>query len=301
MSTLDNEDNSTVLLPKASTIQTTRHFQFGNHCTVAVIEEASSLIETHAVHVWPSAIVMCCYLMKYCIAEDESSSKSKSDTVFCELGCGCALPSLLCAKLGYRTIMTDRPVPNEASWKHKMMMQCSINAISANFELGAETGNRAASGAVILPLTWGKLEDKLIRLSKHANIRYLLGSDCFYDSSLFEPLIFTVSFILEEQRKRNNLDCEFITTYHERVDSYSLQHLLNKWNLQARIVPPSQFLSLDLYKHIYQATNTDNHGNDDTDEYNELCEQKYQEALHSIHTIIITLKCSNNSDTRHNN
>jgi len=270
-----------------------KRFEFGNQ-TVSVMEEASELSESHAMHVWPSAIVMCCYMQQLLLHEE-------SETV-CELGCGCALPGILCAKLGYRAILTDHPLPDEAAWKLKMMSQCSLNQVRPSFDVleqsSSESEEDIGDRAVILPLTWGQFDMNLIRLSKE-RIRYVIGSDCFYDPVLFEPLIVTVAYLLKEQAKRNN-ECEFISTYHERVDSYSIQHLLQKWGLKARIVPTCDYISPDIYQKIYHQP-SDNHDSNhekstshdekfspNTNNNDQLIQTKYQEAINNIRIIIIS-------------
>ena len=47
----------------------------------------------------------------------------------------------------------------------------------------------------IIGLTWGVFSSELIQLKGQVDI--LLGSDCFYDPVVFEDLLCTVAYILE--------------------------------------------------------------------------------------------------------
>ena len=54
----------------------------------------------------------------------------------------------------------------------------------------------------------------------------ILGSDIFYDPSVFEDILVSVSFILE-----GSPEARFIFTYQERSADWSIEPLLRKWNL----------------------------------------------------------------------
>jgi len=82
----------------------------------------------------------------------------------------------------------------------------------------------------ILGLTWGLFISNLTKLK--GQIDLIIGSDCFYDPSVFEDLLVTVSNILE-----NNPGAKFLTTYQERSSDWSILTLLNKWNLQCKHIP----------------------------------------------------------------
>jgi hypothetical protein len=190
----------------------------------------------------------------------------------CELGCGCAVPGILAAKMGHRVILTDYPQPDEPSWRTRILEQCRWNAVQDLCQ--------------ILPLKWGQFDNNLIYVSEQ-NIDYIIGSDCFYDSDLFEPLIATVAYLLSHcsKEKDSNSDtrlhsCKFVTTYHERVETYNIRHLLDKWHLEAQIMKTSDYITPELYEQIYYQSDYDS---------------KYQEAIHSIRIIILTLK-----DNSHN-
>lgn len=56
------------------------------------------------------------------------------------------------------------------------------------------------------------------------------GSDCFFEPATFEDIIVTVAYLLE-----NNYGAKFICTYQERSSDWSIEHLLEKWNLTCKV------------------------------------------------------------------
>ncbi|XP_025992135.1 methyltransferase-like protein 23 isoform X2 [Solenopsis invicta] len=54
----------------------------------------------------------------------------------------------------------------------------------------------------------------------------IIGSDCFYEPTLFEDVVVIVAFLLEK-----NPCAKFLCTYQERSADWSIEHLLNKWGL----------------------------------------------------------------------
>jgi hypothetical protein len=62
----------------------------------------------------------------------------------------------------------------------------------------------------------------------------------------FEPLLATVSYIIN----RHNPNCVFLTTYQNRSAKRNIDHLLEKWNLEGRIVDWEEF-GFDLSKFIF--------------------------------------------------
>lgn len=57
----------------------------------------------------------------------------------------------------------------------------------------------------------------------------VIGSDCLYDTTVFEEVIASVAFLLE-----NNKKASFICSYQVRSSDWSIENLLNKWNLACR-------------------------------------------------------------------
>lgn len=56
---------------------------------------------------------------------------------------------------------------------------------------------------------------------------YIIGSDIFYDPSVFESILVTVSFILDA-----NPAAKFVFSYQERSTDWSIESLLKKWDLK---------------------------------------------------------------------
>jgi methyltransferase-like protein 23 len=57
----------------------------------------------------------------------------------------------------------------------------------------------------------------------------VIGSDCLYDTSVFEEVIASVAFLLE-----NNPKATFICSYQLRSSDWSIENMLKKWNLSCR-------------------------------------------------------------------
>ena len=76
----------------------------------------------------------------------------------------------------------------------------------------------------IIGLTWGLLLNSVFNLGQ---IDLIIGSDCFYDPSVFEDILVTVSFLLEQ-----NPNARFIFTYQERSSDWTFQALLRKYSLE---------------------------------------------------------------------
>lgn len=81
----------------------------------------------------------------------------------------------------------------------------------------------------MLGLTWGLFLGNIFTLGP---IDLILGSDCFYEPSVFEDIIVTVAFLLEK-----NPQARFLCTYQERSADWSIEHLLHKWQLQCEQIP----------------------------------------------------------------
>lgn len=80
----------------------------------------------------------------------------------------------------------------------------------------------------VLGITWGLFLSNLFKLG---SIDLIIASDCFYDPNVFEDIIVTVSFLLDR-----NVNAKFLTVYQERSSDWSIEYLLNKWNLKCENV-----------------------------------------------------------------
>ncbi|XP_018334432.1 methyltransferase-like protein 23 isoform X2 [Agrilus planipennis] len=117
-----------------------------------------------------------------------------------ELGSGTALPGIVASKCGAEVTLTD-----------------SITL--------------PKSLAHITRLSWGLF---LTEISSIGPVDLILGSDCFYEPSVFEDIIITVSYCLEE-----NPNAKFLCAYQERSSDWSIEHLLVKWNLKCKVINTS--------------------------------------------------------------
>lgn len=57
----------------------------------------------------------------------------------------------------------------------------------------------------------------------------VIGSDCLYDTAVFEDVIASIAFILEQNPKAT-----FICSYQLRSSDWSIENLLKKWSLHCR-------------------------------------------------------------------
>jgi hypothetical protein len=82
----------------------------------------------------------------------------------------------------------------------------------------------------IVGITWGLFLHDLIQL--RGKVDLILGSDCFFDPSVFEDLISTIAYLLE-----SNPGAKFLGTYQERSSDWSIEPLLRKWGLACKHIP----------------------------------------------------------------
>ncbi|XP_042507665.1 methyltransferase-like protein 23 isoform X2 [Macadamia integrifolia] len=111
-----------------------------------------------------------------------------SGTSVVELGAGTSLPGLVAAKVGSDVTLTDN-------------------------------SNRLE----VLGLTWGEWDTPIFSLQPDI----VLGADVLYDSSDFDDLFATVTFLLQ-----NSPGSVFITTYHNRSGHHLIEYLMVKWGLK---------------------------------------------------------------------
>ncbi|XP_065362666.1 histone-arginine methyltransferase METTL23 [Calliphora vicina] len=128
-----------------------------------------------------------------------------------ELGAGTALPGILAAKCGAQVILSDNCILPK-SLNH-IRRSCAVN----NLQPGQDIE--------VIGLSWGLLLNSVFSLGP---LDLIIAADCFYDPSVFEDIIVTVSFLLER-----NPSAKFIVTYQERSADWSIEALLKKWKLCA--------------------------------------------------------------------
>lgn len=83
--------------------------------------------------------------------------------------------------------------------------------------------NGVLSQVKVVGITWGLFLSSLLSIGP---LDIILGSDCFYEPTVFEDIVVTVAYLLER-----NPGAKFLCTYQERSSDWSIEHLLNKWGL----------------------------------------------------------------------
>ncbi|XP_014260973.1 methyltransferase-like protein 23 [Cimex lectularius] len=152
-------------------------------------------------YTWPSAPILAWFLWQH---RSELPGKH-----IIELGAGTALPGIVAAKCGATVTLTESATLPKALQHIKHC--CQVNNLNNN-------------QVRVAGLTWGLF---LTSTLNFAPIDLIIGSDCFYDPSVFEDIIVTVSFLLD-----NNPQARFLSVYQERSADWSIEHLLNKWGLR---------------------------------------------------------------------
>lgn len=122
------------------------------------------------------------------------------------------MPGILAAKCGARVTLTDSCVLPKT-------LQHIQNCCKANKLVPGEDIN-------VLGLSWGLLLNNIFNLPP---LDYVIASDCFYDPTVFEDILVTVSFLLEQ-----NPGAKFIFAYQERSSDWTIESLLRKWNLTCK-------------------------------------------------------------------
>ncbi|KAF3566294.1 hypothetical protein DY000_02012319 [Brassica cretica] len=173
--------------------------------SVSVIE---NMKEEYGLFVWPCSVILAEYVW-------QQRSRFRGSTIL-ELGAGTSLPGLVAAKVGANVTLTDDSSKSEVL--ENMTRVCELNNLNCN----------------VMGLTWGVWDATMFDL--RPNI--ILGADVLYDSSAFDDLFATVSFLLQ-----NSPDAVFITTYHNRSGHHLIEFLMVKWGLKCvKLVDGFSFL-----------------------------------------------------------
>lgn len=154
---------------------------------------------SYSFYTWPSAPVLAWFLWEH---KEELNGKR-----VLELGSGTALPGILASKCGAIVTLSDSA--NLPKSLQHIRRSCELNGILSQVR--------------IVGITWGLFLSSLFSIG---SLDLILGSDCFYEPAVFEDIVVTVAFLLER-----NPNAKFLCTYHERSADWSIEHLLNKWNL----------------------------------------------------------------------
>ncbi|XP_073103207.1 uncharacterized protein [Elaeis guineensis] len=171
-----------------------------------------------------SAVSPMTTISRHYFGGDSSSDDHDFYIDIIELGAGTSLPGLVAAKVGANVILTDNAAREEVL--KNMRQICKLNKVNCN----------------ILGLTWGQWDAPIFDL--HPQI--VLGADVFYDTTDFDDLFATVTFLLQ-----NSPGSVFITAYHNRSGHHLIEFLMVKWGLKCSklldgfsIMPPCKGASL---------------------------------------------------------
>lgn len=173
--------------------------------SVSVIE---NMKEEYGLFVWPCSVILAEYVW-------QQRSRFRDSSIL-ELGAGTSLPGLVAAKVGANVTLTDDS--SKAEVLENMKRVCELNNLNCN----------------VMGLTWGVWDATIFDLRP----TIILGADVLYDSSAFDDLFATVSFLLQ-----NSPDAVFITTYHNRSGHHLIEFLMVKWGLKCvKLVDGFSFL-----------------------------------------------------------
>uniref|UniRef100_A0A2M4BYK2 Putative n2n2-dimethylguanosine trna methyltransferase n=1 Tax=Anopheles marajoara TaxID=58244 RepID=A0A2M4BYK2_9DIPT len=167
----------------------------------------------YSFYTWPSGPVLAWFLW-----ERRASLVGKR---ILELGAGTALPGILAAKCGAHVTLSDcSTLPKTLEHIRRC---CRLNNLPPGPGKAIE----------VIGLTWGLFLDQALQLGP---LDLIIGSDIFYDPSVFEEILVTVSFLLE-----SNPTAKFLFTYQERSADWCLENLLKKWDLVCSVISLSNF------------------------------------------------------------
>ncbi|KAK6145163.1 hypothetical protein DH2020_021983 [Rehmannia glutinosa] len=194
---IEKGDKITAELSPDQDMTTSSQHYFGStedDFSISIIE---NMKEEYGLFVWPSSIILAEYVWQ------QRTRFSGANVV--ELGAGTSLPGLVAAKVGADVTLTDDSSRSEVL--DNMRRVCSINNLKCR----------------VLGLTWGVWDAPVFSL--RPNI--ILGADVLYDTSAFDDLFATVTFLLQKCP-----DSVFITTYHNRSGHHLIEFLMDKWCLK---------------------------------------------------------------------
>ncbi|KAI5684012.1 hypothetical protein M9H77_05240 [Catharanthus roseus] len=180
------------------TIYSQHHFGEANSSSDAsFITIIENMKEEYGLFVWPCSIILAEYVWQ------QKSRVSGANVI--ELGAGTSLPGLVAAKLGANVTLTDDL--NRPEVLANMRDVCDLNNVKCQ----------------VLGLTWGLWDGPIFSL--YPDI--ILGADVLYDTSAFDDLFATLTFLLQKSPSS-----VFITAYHNRSGHHLIELLMVKWGLK---------------------------------------------------------------------
>ncbi|XP_032788237.1 methyltransferase-like protein 23 [Daphnia magna] len=193
---------------------THKHFFFScpdNPAETLAVIIPEQLHASYGMYTWPCAPVLAWYLW--------SQRVGLVGKHVIELGAGTSLPGVVAAKCGANVTLSD------CSRFTKCLENCRISA----------TTNGVGDKVNIIGLTWGTFEPQLLKLQP---VDLIISSDCFYDPAVFEPILVTVSYLLNK-----NPSASFVCSYKERSSDWSFEPYLSKWKLCCRTLEVGNIVS----------------------------------------------------------
>lgn len=182
-----------------------RSHEAGQHEESLEIYIPELLQASYSFYTWPSAPVLAWFLWE-----------NRQDLVgkrILEIGSGTALPGIVASKCGAHVTLSDSA--NFPKSLQHIKRCCDLNGITSNVN--------------IIGITWGQFLTSIFTIGQ---LDLIIGSDCFYEPSVFEDIIVTIGYLLEK-----NKNAKFLCTYQERSADWSIEHLLNKWGLVCKNIP----------------------------------------------------------------
>ncbi|KAG7584711.1 Lysine methyltransferase [Arabidopsis thaliana x Arabidopsis arenosa] len=180
-----------------TTTTISQHDFYGDGDSETSISIIENLKEEYGLFVWPCSVILAEYVWQH-------RSRFRDSSIL-ELGAGTSLPGLVAAKVGANVTLTDDASKPEVL--DNMRRVCELNKLNCN----------------VMGLTWGVWDAPIFDLQPNI----ILGADVLYDSSAFDDLFATVSFLLQ-----SSPDAVFITTYHNRSGHHLIEFLMVKWGLK---------------------------------------------------------------------
>ncbi|XP_052796253.1 histone-arginine methyltransferase METTL23-like [Mya arenaria] len=189
-------------------LTTLRKFIFSDSSEILEINIPEIAKPEYGMYTWPCSPVLAQFIWH--------NRRWVKNKVVLELSAGTALPGIVAAKCGATVHFSDCPEMPECL--RNVKRSCDANNLRDNIVHG---------------ITWGRIDGVVTKLPK---LDVIISSDCFYNPKDFENLITTVAYLLDI-----NSNVQFICSYQERSSSWSIQHLLHKWKLNASVIPLSSF------------------------------------------------------------
>ena len=189
------------------------HDESGQPVSVVIPEQ---LAASYGLYLWPCSPVLSWFIWLH-------QDKFKGKKVL-ELGAGTALPGLLAAKIGAEKVyLSDRA--HEKNVLDNCREAVKLNGLEEKIQ--------------VLGISWGNFDRDLFLFSDQGeNLDFIIGSDLFFDPSVFEPLCVTLSFLLKRNPK-----AEVLITLQERSADWTCEEHLLKWNLRGKVIYPKEFLA----------------------------------------------------------